>query len=167
MSDQTQTQSEVLGVSQTGAPMDTASGARMDTQGAVPTDFTGRISGMRQKGRDLLSRGMDAVRDEPWRAVLIGMFFGWLLGRRTRRGMHMVRVDYLEPGYHRAQGAMTIGTLVMRSMLRMFGRSMALRGREVMFNVRCYAKPLTKATRRVGKRAQRKLHIGHTSSFWR
>jgi hypothetical protein len=117
----------------------------------------------------MMDRGMNAVRNEPWRAVLISMFLGFLLGRRTRSGARIVRVDYLVPMYHRGQGVMFAGTLALSSMLRLLWRSLAYRGREAMFATRYYSKPLTRATRKATKRAQRKLHIGGTSSyaFWR
>lgn len=166
MSEGFQTDMETLGTDQMGTQREVSPGARLDTESAVPTDFTARGEETGRMG-GFMGRGGEIVGKEPWRALGIALFLGFLLGRRTRPKVDMVRDDYLEPAIDRAQGAMIAGTLAMGAMLRMLRRTMAWRTREAMFIARFYAKPLTKATRKATRRAQRKLHIGKTPFLWR
>ena len=173
MSEGLESQAGAFGAAQAGTPTEVAAGSRMDTQGAVPTDFAGRApgaegpageAGLREK---LLFRSREAVSRSPWRAVFIGLLLGLAFGRQTRPKISMVREVYVEPAMTRSQEALFGTLLAMAGACRMAWRSTSMKTHDVLDNARLYSKPLAKAARRATHRAKRKLHIGHTSFFWR
>ena len=172
MSEGLEPQAGAFGAAQAGTPPEVASGARMDTQGAVPTDFAGRAlgteapaeTGLREK---LLSRSKEAVNRGPWRAVFVGFLLGLVFGRQTRPKVTMVREVYVEPAMTRSQEALFGTLLAMVGACRMAWRSTSMKTHDALDNARLYSKPLAKAARRATHRAKRKLHVGKTSFFWR
>ena len=172
MSEGLEPQPGAFGAAQAGTPTEVASGARMDTQGAVPTDFAGRAPGAEGSAEagfreQLLSRGREAVNRGPWRAVFVGLLLGIAFGRQTRPKITMVREVYVEPAMTRSQEALFGTLLAMAGACRMAWRSTSLKTHDALDNARLYSKPLAKAARRATHRAKRKLHIGQTSFFWR
>jgi hypothetical protein len=172
MNEEFGSQSNVLGTAQTGAPTEPAAGARLDTEGAVPTDFTGQESAAMRgetKGRfnAFLSRMSSSVRHDPWRAVLVGFLLGWAYGRGTRARMAVVREEYIVPPLHRAQGMLFGALLAVAAGCRSMLRLTAHRTHDALDSARMFSKPLAKATRRVTHRAQRRMHFGRTSFYRR
>ena len=172
MSEGLEPQPGAFSAAQTGTPTEAASGARMDTQAAVPTDFTGRAPGAEGTAKaglceNLLSRSRDAVNLKPWRAVFVGFMLGLVFGRQTRPRITMVREEYMEPAMTRTQESLLGAMLALAGACRMAWRSTSMRTHDALDNACVYSKPLAKAARRATHRAKRKLHIGKTSFFWR
>lgn len=168
MSEGLEPQPGAFSAAQTGTPTEAASGARMDTQGAVPTDFTGRAPGPQEQKKtgfreSLLSRGREAVSSNPWRAMFVGFMLGLVFGRQTRPKLTMMREGYVEPAMTRTQEALLGALLALAGAWR----TTSMRAHDALDNARTYSKPLVKAARRTTHRARRKLHIGQTSFFWR
>ncbi len=172
MSEGIEPQPGAFGAAQTGTPTETASGASMDTQGGVPSDFSGRApgAGMQAEGglrEKVLSRVREAVGRSPWRAVLVGFLLGLAFGRQTRPKVTMVKDVYVEPAMTRSQEALVGTLLALAGACRMAWRSTSMKTHDALDNARLFSKPLAKAARRATHRAKRKLHIGQTSFFWR
>lgn len=172
MSEGLEPQPGAFGAAQTGTPTEPASGARMDTQGAVPTDYTGRMpraEGGRKIGlrENLLSRGRDVVTIKPWRAVFVGFLLGLVFGRQTRPRITLMREEYVVPTIHRAEGTLLATMLGLAGACRSAWRSTTMKTHDALDTARGYSKPLAKAARRATHRAKRRMHIGQTSLFWR
>lgn len=168
MSEGLEPQPGAFSAAQTGTPTEAAAGARLDAQGAVPTDFTGRVPGSQEQKKmglreNLLSRGRDAVSSNPWRAMFVGFMLGLVFGRQSRPRLALMREGYVEPAMSRTQEALLGALLALAGAWR----STSMRTQDALDNARTYSKPLVKAARRATHRAKRKLHIGQTSFFWR
>lgn len=173
MSEGMEPQTGVLGAGQPGIPAGTAPGVQMDTQGAVPTDFTGTRASEAEgqmkasQTQELRSRIEGAVRETPWRAVFVGFLLGIAFGRRTRSRMAIMREAYVEPTIDRAENAMFAALLASAAACRNMWRSTSMRTHDAMHTGRIYSKLFAKAAQRMTHRAQRKLHLGRTSFFWK
>lgn len=172
MSEGLESQPGAFGAAQTGTPTEAAAGSRIDTQAAVPSDFTGRAPGpgvQEEAGfrEQLLSRGREAVERNPWRAMFVCFLLGLAFGRQTRPKITMMREDYVQPAMTRTQEALVGILLALAGACRTAWRSTSLRTHDALDSARMYSKPLAKAARRATHRAKRKLHVGQTSFFWR